>query len=236
MNVKKIKSKFYNFATSQTRKIAFYFHKKQFEFDWGAKEQPRWFNHYTDLYYKFRETRNPLWLERGVFSSLAIPLDSKILELCCGDGFNTFHFYSNRASSIYAVDFDLSALDFAKKYNQNSKIEYQFCDITKSLPNDKFNNIVWDASIEQFTEEQVLLILNNIKEIMLDGAILSGYTAQGVKGSSTKLSHNRREFDSKSDLENFLKLVFKNVRVFETFYSDRTNLYFYASEGRVPFD
>ena len=136
--------------TSQTRKIAFYFHRKQFEFEWGGKVQPRWFNHYTDLYYKFRETRNPLWLERGVFSSLAIPLNSKILELCCGDGFNTFHFYSNRASSITAVDFDQSALTFAKKYNQNSKIDYQFCDITKALPDDSFNNIVWDESIEQF--------------------------------------------------------------------------------------
>ena len=232
----KFKKIFYNVITSQTRKIAFYFHRKQFEFEWGGTEQPRWFNHYTDLYYKFRETRNPLWLERGVFSSLAIPLNSKVLELCCGDGFNTFHFYSIRASAITAVDFDRSALDFAKKYNNNSKINYQFCDIIEGLPNDKFNNIVWDASIEQFSEKQILLILNNIKEIMLENAVLSGYTAQGVKGESSNLSHNRREFESKTDLEIFLKLVFKNVCVFETFYSDRTNLYFYASEGPVPFD
>jgi SAM-dependent methyltransferase len=232
----KFKKIFYNVITSQTRKIAFYFHRKQFEFEWGGTEQPRWFNHYTDLYYKFRETRNPLWLERGVFSSLAIPLNSKVLELCCGDGFNTFHFYSIRASAITAVDFDLSALEFAKKYNYNSKIDYQFCDIIEGLPNEKFNNIVWDASIEQFSEEQIIIILRNIKNSMIGDGLLSGYTAQGIKGSSSNLSHNRREFESKTDLENFLKLEFTNVRVIETIYHDRTNLYFFASNGKLPLE
>ena len=41
-----------------------------------------------------------------MFSRLVLKENSRMLEICCGDGFNTRHFYSTRARSIIALDFD----------------------------------------------------------------------------------------------------------------------------------
>ena len=45
-----------------------------------------------------------------------------------------------------------------------------------------------------------------------------------------------REFKSKEELKNILLPYFKNVRVFETIYPSRQNIYFFASDGILPFD
>jgi hypothetical protein len=49
------------------------------------------------------------------------------------------------------------------------------------------------------------------------------------------LPHHEYEFKSKEDLTRFFYPHFKNVKVFETLYPDRHNLYFWASDGIVPF-
>jgi SAM-dependent methyltransferase len=229
-------SMFFNFITSKLRIITSYFHHKQMEFEWSRKEEPRWFNHFSDQYYQFRQNKNSVWLERGVFNTLVINKKSKLLEIGCGDGFNTFHFFSERCNSIIAIDFDQSALNFAKKYNSNSKIEYKYCNILEGLPEGIFDNIIWDGSIEQFSESEINFILNNIKISLSSNGILSGYTAQGNKDSSINLSHNKREFESKNDLKIFLNRFFKHVSVFDTNFNGKVSLYFYASDSNLPFE
>jgi len=39
---------------------------------WGLRPQPEHFDHHIDLFYQWLATRGSLWLERGVFSSLAL--------------------------------------------------------------------------------------------------------------------------------------------------------------------
>ena len=47
-------------------------HQALMEIQWGLPPQPEHFDHHIDLYYLWLATRNPLWLERGVFGSLAL--------------------------------------------------------------------------------------------------------------------------------------------------------------------
>ena len=159
-----------------------------------------------------------------------------MLELCCGDGFNAYHFYSIRAKRIIAVDFDGLAIDHAQRNNKARNISYRICDIRNAIPEGKFNNIVWDAAIEHFTEDEIRSIMNNIKRRLKSDGILSGYTIVEREDGIKQHSLHEYEFKSKEDLVRFLAPHFKNVKVFETIYPSRHNLYFYASDQTLPFD
>jgi SAM-dependent methyltransferase len=219
-----------------SRKLASFAHKLQMRYEWNTLPQPEWFDHYLNQFYTFRTTQDPLWVERGTFGLLAIKQGANILELCCGDGYNTYHFYSIRAKKIISVDFDKYAIQQAKKYNQAKNLEFRLCDIRYEMPEGVFDNIIWDAAIEHFTEEEISGIMKNIKSRLTSDGILTGYTIVELPTGEKSLTHHEREFKSKEDLKSFFEPQFKNVKVFETIYPSRHNLYFYASDGILPFD
>lgn len=64
--------------------------------------------------------------------------------------------------------------------------------------------------------------------------ILSGYTIV-EKTTGKQLKQHEYEFKDMEDLYCFFKPYFENIYVFETIYKERHNLYFYASDGPVPF-
>ena len=47
-------------------------HRRLMMVQWRIPPQPEHFDHHIDLYYQWLKTRNPLWVERGVFSSLSL--------------------------------------------------------------------------------------------------------------------------------------------------------------------
>lgn len=219
-----------------SRNFAYFTHKLQFKYEWGDDvDTPEWFDHYVDQFYLFRHTQNPLWLERGVFNLLAINHGANVLELCCGDGYNSFHFYSIRAKHIVSVDFDINVITHAKKYNQALNIDFLLCDIRNQLPNEIYDNILWDAGIAHFTEFEIADLMYNIKARLSPNGILSGYTI--VERQHCKsLEQHEYEFKSKEDLVRFFNPHFKNVKVFETIYPSRHNLFFWVSDSLLPFD
>ena len=209
-------------------------HHQLMSVQWGLPPQPEFFDHHLDLYYQWLKSRNSLWLERGVFGSLVLK-GGGVLELACGDGFNAKNFYSLRSSHIIACDFDPKAIRTAKKKNSAPNIEFILADIRTNMPEGMFENIIWDAAIEHFTPVEIAQILDGIKSRLQESGILSGYTI--VERSDGKsLSQHEYEFKNKDDLLNFLSPHFNNVTVFETIYPSRHNLYFWASDGVLPFN
>lgn len=202
---------------------------------WGLKPQPEHFDHRIDLYSQWMRTRNPLWVERGVFSGLALRPGGRLLELACGDGFAARNFFSIQSREVVACDFDPAAIATARSYHSTENVNFLLADIRSNMPAGIFDNVVWDAAIEHFTPAEIELILKNIRLRLTPDGILSGYTlvarADGVKA----LSHHEYEFRDKADLLRFLAPHFKNVTVFETIYPSRHNLYFWASDGTLPF-
>ncbi len=209
-------------------------YKRKFTIDWFLDKEPEFFDHHIDLYYQWLHSRNSLWLERGVFSSLALN-QGDVLELACGDGFNARNFYSLRSKKVIACDFDPKAIHLARTKNAAPNVEYQLQDIRQGLPMGQFDNIIWDAAIEHFTEIEIVAIMKQIKSRLTKNGILSGYTILEKSADSKHLSHHEYEFKSKEDLMRFLSPYFKHVSVFETVYPDRHNLYFWASDDSIPF-
>jgi len=109
-------------------------------------------------------------------------------------------------------------------------------DIRYDFPDGPFDNIVWDAAIEHFTEEEIEQLMKNIRAALASGGTLSGYTIVELPSGEKSLHQHEYEFRSKEDLARFLTPHFKNVQVFETVYPQRANLYFWATDGSLPFD
>jgi hypothetical protein len=203
---------------------------------WGLYPLPEFFEHKIGHYWQWEARNSPWSVERGVFSLLAMKQGCKALELCCGDGFNAHYFYRARVGSMLSVDFDPKAIAYARKNFRSDNIHFELADIRTQMPEGQFDNIVWDAAIEHFTEAEIDDIMQNIKRRLGSEGILSGYTIVERADGKKMLHHHEYEFKSKEDLARFLTPHFRNVRVFETIYADRHNLYFWASDGAIPFD
>jgi len=211
-------------------------HKRLFYASWGIPRLPEFFDHQIDQFYYWRKSRNSQWLERGVYGSVAIKRDGTLLELACGDGFNTRNFYSGLVKSAVACDFDKKAISTASRKNNAPNIQYVLSDIRYAMPEGDFDNIVWDAAIEHFTPDEIEALMGNIKKrLSIKKGILSGYTLVEKDYNSKKFEHHECEFKSMDDLKRFFTPHFKNVIVFETIHPTRHNLYFWASDGVVPF-
>ena len=208
-------------------------HKRLFFTQWNLGE-PEWFDHSIDLYYQWPKYGVAFWVERGVYGSLALK-GGKVLDLCCGDGFNAKYFYSHLSSKVVSCDFDKSALKTAISKNQADNIDFIEADIRTSMPKGEFQNIIWDAAIEHFTEQEIDKIICQIKARLTSDGIVSGYTIVERDDGQKSLHQHEYEFKSKEDLERFFAGHFKNITVFETIYKNRHNLYFWASNGEIPF-
>lgn len=94
-----------------------FIYKKIFSFEWSYFS-PEFFDHKIDIFYQWPKLQDPYPLKRGVLSNFWIEkfTDAKVMELCCGDGFNTYSFYCPKnVKSVIACDYLQSSIDFAKK-------------------------------------------------------------------------------------------------------------------------
>ncbi len=125
----------------------------------GPHPPPEWFDHRADLF-RWSEHRNPLWVERGVFSREVMFEGCKVLDLCCGDGFYPYHFYAEIASHVDAVDRDSTALSHARKWHTHPKVNYIQMDVVADdFPGINYDVIAWDGAIEHFSTEQIRIVL-----------------------------------------------------------------------------
>ncbi len=241
--IKKILLIINNIETTLSERWACSAHKRKFLITWsGIWNLPEYFDHKIDLYYQWPSTLNPSWLERGIYNLKAIQMfnEPTVLELCCGDGFNAKYFYSTSANLIDCVDYNKGGLDVARKKNSVPNIHWHQGDLSEYFIQDSselldgYTNVIWDMAILYFEKKTVKSILGQIKNKLGDKGILSGSTIANNVESNAFCQH-KFEFRSQDELRTLLQAYFINVYVFETDYDDRRNLYFFASDGDIPF-
>jgi SAM-dependent methyltransferase len=206
-------------------------HKRLMWVQWRLPPPRTNYDHQIDQFYGWTSTRNPHWLERGVYGAIAIK-GGNLLELCCGDGFNARNFYSLKSKQVVACDLDPKIIRVAKRKDSAPNVSFHVADIRTQMPEGQYDNVVWDTAIEYFTETEIQHIMSNIKNRLTPDGILGGHTI--AKGGETGQPHEH-QFTSKEELLQFLTRFFTNVLVFETEHSGRHNLYFWASDSAIPF-
>jgi len=215
------------------RRVVYGSHAVQFALEWGGNN-PEYFDHHIDQYYLWRKRANSFMWERGVFGSIAIAPGDRVLDLCCGDGFFTFHFYSTNAAEIIGIDFDERAVRGARRNFRRDNLSFAVADIRDSLPDGPFDVVVWDAAIEHFTESEIGEILRRIAVLLGDSGVLAGYTIVATDDGQKHLDQHEYEFSSAAELDLLLRAFFRNVQVIKTSSAERDNLYFHASNGPLP--
>ena len=196
---------------------------------WSRSHPPEWFDHRADLY-RWAELRVPFWVERGVFSREVMFQGCRVLDLCCGDGFYPYYFYSGTASQIDAVDRDPTAIIHARKWHGHPTIRYVQQDlIADEFPDTDYDVITWDGAIEHFSLDEIRQVLQKcVKAMRTPYGVLNGYTIIARDSGKSHPDH-QHEFCSAEQLKNLLREFFPFVGTLETKYSERHNLYFRAA-------
>lgn len=204
---------------------------------YSGNKAPNWFDHRADLYC-WRLRRNSFWIERGCYSRQSIKQGDRVLDLCCGDGFYDYYFYSSVASNIVAVDRDASAIAHARKWHALPNISFETMDLTQTMPEGEFDSIIWDMAIEHFSLPQIKDVL---AQCVTRSRALSGCTIL----VETKQVHpeHQNEFFAPEELEAVLRPFYADVQTFVTVYppersaqhdhAQRATVYFRAINKRL---
>jgi SAM-dependent methyltransferase len=216
------------------RRIVAASHHLQYKVEGLFRPSAEWFDHEIDAQWQWPARGRATFLERGVLNALAIRPGGEVLELCCGDGFNTARFYSARAGHVLAIDHNEQALAHARRHHARPNVEYRPGDIRGQLPEGPFDNVIWDAAIHHFTLVEAAEILGSVHGVLREGALLSGYT---VIEPGDSYAYARTHFRDPQGLAELLSGEFAHVAVIETPDPLRRNLYFFAADdaAALPF-
>lgn len=201
--------------------------------DWSnSKKYPMFYKHQTNLYswYFSENNRNIEWLERGVIARRCIKKNSKVLDLCSGDGIYPFLFYADVAKKIDALDNSIEAINYSKKFHSDKKINYYQNNLSEDeFPDKGYDVVVWNAGLDYFTSEQQKNILNKIINSSSKEMVLVGMVPL-VNKAEMDMNHNFA-FSNIEELKALFNDFFFDVKVSDTQYNHRIALNF---ECRKP--
>jgi hypothetical protein len=108
-------------------------------------------------------------------------------------------------------------------------------DSRKGIPDGPFDVFIWSPSIFSYTAADVDVLMARIKEAGTKNAVLCGFTAVEIDRPSPEVL-----WHDLNSLANRLKRYFANVQAFErvhtTIQPPRHALYFFATDGVLPFE
>lgn len=218
-----------------SRNVSYNVHNLKLLCDFQIPPATLFTDHYVNQFFVMSALKRTWWIEGPAFCGHAIEPGARILELGCGTGYYTDVFFSPFAAEIVAIDIDARAIETARRMHQAKNIRYELMDFRKSLPDGPFDIVVWSPTIVAYTPDDVHTLMGRLREIMAEGARLCGWTyVEADRAGPEILWH-----DMKS-LADRLQRHFKNVRAFErlhtTMQPPRHALFFFASDGTLPFD
>ncbi len=191
--------------------------------------RPQFYKHYSSLISWLNDPSLWSFTARGVYARENMFPDCKVLDLCCGDGSNSYLFFSSIASHIDAVDNNTQALPNARRYSSAKNINFLKIDIINSpLPNVKYDVVVFNAAILYFSQTDLEIILSKIIGIENNDLVFCG-----MFPINTDYADHKIHF---SEPEDFLKVIhpfFEQVAIREIDEGGVRTIYFRASKPIV---
>ena len=199
-----------------------HYYLSKFRRDWLLCDSPPHFEDnrcFLHLWYLSRGTRwplgrNPDFLARGLFNREVMRAGDRVLDICCGDGFFDFLFYSGIAGQVDAIDIDRSAIAMANRYHLANNVSYRVLDCVKEeLPQGSYDVVVWDGAIAHFTKDEVANVMAKIKNALGSDGILVG--SEALETWEGKTWDHHLAFPEPADLRQFLLQFFPHVLIKE---------------------
>ena len=178
-----------------------------------------WFDHRHHMLNPSVEFTD-FWTLSGDNAVSKMPLDSTVLDLCCGDGFYDYYFYRNRAASIKAVDISAQAIALARREHAAPNIEYMVCDVRTWAFGGPYDVVICRGAIEHFTESEQRDIFARVNDSLKPYGWFCGDTVTPVAGN---LAH-KCEWADEHEMINALGAVFDFVDVETVVSRGRTTL------------
>lgn len=136
-----------------------------------------------------------------------------VLNLCSGDGFYDYHFYSKRAGKIVCVEFDQNAVIHAKRNHQTDNIEYIHGDVLKyDTGEDVYDVVIIRGAIEHFHREEQEKIFALAQKALKSGGWFVGDTPQKLEHLGKQHPDHHCEWGSEEEMVEMLSGFFTNIK------------------------
>jgi SAM-dependent methyltransferase len=198
------------------------YHLSRFRRDWVWTTNPPHFEDHHCFLHLWNERgerpwpmgRNPDFLARGLHNRELIRPGDVVLNLCCGDGFFDYYFYSGVAGHVDGLDLDGRALCLARRNHSAPNITYHATDcIAVPFPREKYDRVFWDGALAHFEEKDVHTVMEKIRKVLPPGGILAG--SEALENPEHKTVDHHQAFPEPPDLRRFLMKFFPYVVVKE---------------------
>lgn len=197
--------------------------------DWKfqVRGRPKFFKHSINMAYWPFDSSRWTFSARGVYAREYVNYESKVLDLCCGDGAYSYLFFSDIAKKVDGVDADKYAIEYARKYHAATNVDYHQLDIVmQEFPDKNYDLVVWNSAICYFSKSEIELIINKIVNASNPGAFLIG-----VCPVANGWADHKTEFGDSSSLESYLRHFYAQVDVRKIQEKSTYSLYFRASQS-----
>ena len=206
--------------------------KHLFRAQWGYGE-PEWYDHRLAWFLPEKHMVD-FWAASAHNVIQVTPLNSKMLDLCSGDGFYDYWFYRRRAH-VTCIERNQEAYDFALKHYKHPRIKYILDDVlTCELPKEEFDVVVIRGAIEHFSKENQQLIFRRANEALKVGGYFCGDTP-AAQGDKKLLGSHEYEWADEWEMIAALEPVFKPAMSVHTYTLEsetRTTLFWQCQKGR----
>lgn len=192
---------------------------------WGYKE-PEWFDHRLHLLDPDKWFTD-FWAASADNVIGVLPLRGKLLNLCSGDGFYDYYFYSKRADEIISVELSEEPLNHAKRLHSAANIKYLQESVLTFEPSESYFDVVMiRGAIEHFSRQAQHLIMKKALMALKPGGWFCGDTPARRYDNSKHLSHHEYEWADEKEMKQELGHYFQHIET-SSLISDRVTTLFW---------
>ena len=172
-----------------------------------------WYDHRMHAV-NFRHSNRSNWVESIANVTRILPMGGKMLDLCSGDAWFSYHFMRPILSKIVCIDGGDFVMNHAMKLHNDKKIEFRKANILTADIEQNYYDAVWMRSaIEHFSLDNQNKIAQMVHAALTPGGYYCGDTPRNINKKEV-LDIHEFEWSTMEDARDQMK-IFKNVELYE---------------------